>query len=195
MKRMLINLLSALLMYFATLYAVSWLASIALWMFFIGDTHENIWRMLPFVFLCIGALTAMLFFILDMKNVTSRRNRVLRTIFSLTVCIIAISVSVWAQLQLFRGWNSDEAALTVATSLYPEYKDMLVLKLESKAEIPSWTRGPSLTYIAMADGIPICRMSVTRRFWSYWTSGMYETLKKRETQHVPPDGRGEAPRH
>ncbi len=148
-----------------------------LWLFAIGDTHEEVWRVLPCFFAVLSGSIAIAFVRLDVMNKSSKLSRRVRLVLSTAVCLLLLGLTVHAEAQRIKGWSAEDAALSVASSLYPDLKQSLVLKVESETNVPAWTRGPNITYIVMAGEEPVCRLAVCRRYWSYWTCGMYETLK------------------
>lgn len=179
MKRIIQTLISGLLLFVATFFAIGWPLAMLLWIFVLGDSYENIWRILPLVFGIISACITIAFVWLDLANKTTKRNRFVRLVFSVSVCMIVAAMEIRDEVSRIKGWSSDEAALSVASSLYPELKSSMVLHEESKSNVPSFGRGPNIVYIVISDTEPVCRVAVCRRYWSWWTCGMYETLKER----------------
>jgi len=177
MRRIFKAIGSGILLFAALFAAIGWPLSMLLWMFVIGDTHEEVWRVLPYFFAVLSGSIAVAFVRLDVMNKSSKRSRRVRLVFSTAVCLLLIGLTVHAEAQRIKGWSAEDAALSVASSLYPDLKQSLVLKVESEENVPAWTRGPNITYIVMAGEEPVCRLAVCRRYWSYWTCGMYETLK------------------
>lgn len=158
-----------------------------LWMFVIGDTHEEVWRVLPYFFAVLSGIIASVFACLDLMNKTSKRGRRVRLVFSVAVCLLLLVLTVHAEAKRIKGWSAEEAALSVASSLYPDLKRSLVLKVESEENLPSWTRGPNITYTVLSGGEPVCRLAVCRRYRFYWMCGMHETLKDMNPGKVPVD--------
>ncbi len=179
MKRIIQALISGILFFVAADIAIAWPIGILLWAFVLGDAHENIWRILPLVFCAASAGLAVTFVALDLANKTTRRSRMARLVFSVGVCLLALGMRIQAEASRVKGWNPDEAALAVASSCYPGLKDSMVLHEDSRSDIPVFGRGPNIVYTISSGTEPICRVAVCRRYWLWWTCGMYETLKKR----------------
>lgn len=180
MKRAIQIILSGILLFVALFAVIGWPLSMLLWMFLIGDTHEEVWRVLPYVCAIASGSIAIGFATLDFLNKTSTRSRKVRFLSALAVCLLMLIFTVHAEAKRIKGWSSEDAALSVASSMYPNQKDSLVLRVDLKEDVPAWTRGPNLHYTVLLEDEPVCRLEVCRRYWSYWTCGMYETLKDRK---------------
>jgi hypothetical protein len=179
MKRIVQTIASGVLLFSASFVTISWPLSMLLWMFVLGDSHEDVWRVLPWVFGALSASIAIGFICLDFMNKTTRRSRMVRLVFSIAVCLLMSVVGIQAEVSRIKGWSAKDAALSVASSLYPELRDSFVLRVDSEEDVPSWTRGPNITYTVLSGDTPVCRLAVCRSYWSYWTCGMYETLRER----------------
>lgn len=172
-------IVSGVLLFVALFAAIGWPLSMLLWMFVIGDTHEEVWRVLPYIFAILSGSISVAFITLDFLNKTSQRSRKVRFLAASAVCLLLFAFTVRAEAKRIKGWSSEDAALSVASSMYPDLKGSFVLRVEEKQEIPAWTRGPNIRYTVLSGDDPVCRLEVCRRYWSYWTCGMSETLKEK----------------
>jgi hypothetical protein len=179
MKRILKAIGSGILLFVALFVTIGWSLFILLWMLVIGDTHEEVWRVLPYVFVVLSGSISISFVCLDLMEKTSRTSRKIRLVFSVLVCLLVLTLSLHAEAKRIKGWSSEGAALSVASSIYPDLADSFVLKVESEENVSALTRGPNITYVVLSGEEPVCRLTVCRRYWSYWTCGMHETLKDR----------------
>jgi len=180
MKRAIKIIASGVLLFVALFAVIGWPLSMLLWMFVIGDTHEEVWRVLPYIFAILSGSIAIGFTTLDFLNKTSPRSRKVRLLSASLVCLLLLVLTVHAEAKRIKGWASEDAALSVASSMYPDLKDSLVLWVDLEEHVPAWTRGPNIHYTVLLENEPVCRLEVCRRYWSYWTCGMYETLKNRK---------------
>lgn len=184
MKRAIQIIVSGALLFVALFVAIGWPLSMLLWMFVIGDTHEEVWRVLPYVFAVLSGSISIGFIILDFMSKTSRRSRKVRLLSASLVCLLLLVLTVHAEAKRIKGWSSEDAALSVASSMYPDQKVSLVLRVDLEEDVPAWTRGPNIHYTVLLENEPVCRLEVCRRYWSYWTCGMYETLKDRKPNNT-----------
>ena len=180
MKRAIQIIFSGVLLFVALLAVIGWPLSMLLWMLVIGDTHEEVWGVLPYIFAILSGSIAIGFVTLDFLNKTSPRSRKVRLLFAAAVCLLMLVFTVHAEAKRIKGWSAEDAALSVASSMYPDLTDSFVLRVDSGEEVPAWTRGPNIRYTVLVGDEPVCRLEVCRRYWSYWTCGMSETLKDRK---------------
>ena len=137
---------------------------------------------LALVILLISAATAGIFIRLDLLGKSSAKSRRFRRVYSVVVCLLVVVSTVRTEAGRIKGWSSEEAALSVASSMYPEHSEHLELRVEKKEDVPVLTRGPYIVYLVHLADQPVCRVGVCRRYWSYWTCGLSETLMERKTQ-------------
>jgi len=180
MKRALKAIVSGVLLFFASYLAICWPLSMLLWMFVLGDSHEKTWKILPYIWIVICTGIAVTFVALDLMNKTSKRNRVLRLVSSITICVFVVALSIRGEAKRFKGWSSEQAALSVVSLLYPELADSLIPRIDTTEDVSSWTRGPNIKYTVFSDEEAVCRLEVSRKYRLYWTCGMSETLKDRK---------------
>ena len=154
----------------------------------IGDTHDWIWAASKYPVIALALIIPVIFLVLDWRNRTSFRSRAIRFWLALVVTLFALTQKVRSEANGVKGWSAERAALNVAASLYPGSSRSFTLQQLNTEELSVIGRGPSITYLVMADGQPACKVGVCRRFGLWWTCGMYETLKERNTaqQGAPP---------
>ena len=180
MKRAMQIIFSGVLLFVGLFAVIWWPLSMLLWMFVIGDTHEEVWRVLPYVFAILSGSIAIGFITLDFLHKTSPRSRKVRLVSASAACFLLLVFTIRGEAKRIKGWSSEDAALAVASSMYPDLRDSFVLRVEAKNDVPAWTRGPNIRYTVLSGNEPLCRLEVCRQYWSYWTCGMYETLKERK---------------
>ena len=181
MKRVVFSIIVSGLTYVALTLIIGFATGMALWVT-VGDTHEEMWNSSRYIVIVLAALLSLIWLWLDLRGSTSHRSHIIRFWAAFLICIFAFSSKVYDEIHLFKGWGADSAALGIATVLYPTYAGDIVLQIESKNDINSFGRGPSVVYLALHGPEVLCRIGVSRRWWSYWTCGMYETLKPRFAQ-------------
>ena len=147
----------------------------------IGDTHDGIWAASKYPVIALTIITPAIYLVLDLRNRTSSRSRAIRFWIALLVTVFAVTQKVRSETSRIKGWSPEQAAINVASSLYPESAQSFTLQQLDKQELSVLGRGPSITYLVMADGRPACKIGVCRRYSLWWTCGMYETLKDRNT--------------
>ena len=143
---------------------------------FLGAT-EAVIKPLVFSILALCACVAVVFIRLDLQGKVSRRSRIIRHVYSVVVCLIVLTSAVRSEAKRIKGWSADGAVMSIASQIYPDLKDALVLRVDSIDDVPMWTRGPNIHYSVLFENEPVCRLEVCRKYWSYWTCGKYETLK------------------
>lgn len=184
MKAVLLRLLTAILFCVASSLVIGFVIGMALWVT-IGDTHDEIWAASRPIILTLAFLLTCVFLVLDLTNRTSNRSIAVRLCASVLVCLLAVGVRIHTEVSRFEGWNSEDAALAVASRLYPELTSSMVLREDSRSDLSAFGRGPNIHFTVMSGTEPICRLAVCRQYWAWWTCGMYETLKERKAQDAP----------
>ena len=180
MREKAFHVLTACLTFVAALNAIAFVAMMALWVT-IGDTHDEIWSATKYLVIALAVAVPLTWLALDWKGKTSTRSRKIRFWISTLVTLFALTQAVMSEAGRIKGWSSEQAALNVASSLYPGSAGAFTLQQLSREELSAVGRGPSITYLVMDAGRPACKVGVCRRYWLWWTCGMYETLKDRNT--------------
>lgn len=174
------HILTACLTLVAAFNVIGFAMFMVLWVT-IGDTHDRIWAASKYPVIALAIIMPIIFLALDWRNRTSFRSRTIRFWLALVVTVFALTQKVRSETSRIKGWSAEQAALNVASSLYPGLALSFTLQQLNREELSVIGRGPIITYVVMADGQPACKVGVCRRYGLWWTCGMYETLKERNT--------------
>jgi len=174
------HILTACLMLVAAFNMIGFAVFMVLWVT-IGDTHDRIWVASKYPVIALAIIIPLIYLVLDWRKRTSSRSRAVRFWLALVVSLFALTQKVRSETSRIKGWSPEQAALNVASSLYPGSAHSFTLQQLKKEELSVMGRGPSITYLVIAEGQPACKVGVCRRYWMWWTCGMYETLKERST--------------
>jgi uncharacterized membrane protein SirB2 len=180
MRTKVLHVLTACLTLVAALNVIGFAVFMVLWVT-IGDTHDAIWAASKYPVIALAIVIPVIYLVLDWRKGTTSRSRAIRFWLPLVVTLFALTQKVRSETSRIKGWSPEQAALNVASSLYPGSAHSFTLQQLNKEELSVMGRGPSITYLVMDEGQPACKVGVCRRYSLWWTCGMYETLKERNT--------------
>ena len=180
MRTKAVHILTACLTLVPALKVIGFVVCMVLWVT-IGDTHDGVWMASKYPVIALAISIPVIYLVLDWRKRTSARSRAIRLWLALVITLFALTQKVRHETSRIQGWSPEQAALNVASSLYPGSAHSFTLQQLNKEELSVIGRGPSITYLVMADGKPACKVGVCRRYSLWWTCGMYETLKQRNT--------------
>jgi len=180
MKTKSVHILTACLTFVAAFNVIGFAVYMVFWVT-IGDAHDRIWAACKYFVIALAVIIPLIYLVLDSGNRTSSRSRAIRFWLALVVTLFALTQKLRSETSCIKGWSPEQAALNVTSSLYPGSVHSFTLQQLKKEELSVMGRSPSITYLVMAGGQPVCKIGVCRRYWLWWTCGMYETLKEQNT--------------